>query len=110
MRYQSACIALCATSLLACGGHAARTMKMRSALDVGASQAAIAAINEELEVKGDADLPAKLEGDNALLVLDRGSIQQSLREFTKSERDFQASDKAIDMLDLSHNAADSIGK
>jgi tetratricopeptide (TPR) repeat protein len=96
--------------LVGCGGHEARTLKMRTALDEGNPRAAIAAVDEELEVDKPKDLPKKLEGDNAILVLDRASIQQSLTEFALSERDFEASDKAIDMLDLAHNAGDTIGE
>ena len=42
-------------------------------------------------------------------MLDRASIQQSLAQWQLSQNDFQAADKAIDMLDLAHNAGDSIG-
>jgi len=93
-----------------CAGHEARTANLRSALDVGDPKGAIVAINQELDVKSDKDLPSKLEGDNALLVLDRASVQQSIAAFDLAKQDFQASDKAIDMLDLAHNASDSIGK
>jgi uncharacterized protein len=93
-----------------CGGHTARTLPVRMALDDGHPRAAIAALNEELEVKSDKDLPDKVEGDNALLVLDRATIQQSLAQYELSKRDFGAADKAIDMLDLAHNAGDSIGE
>lgn len=93
-----------------CGGHEARTLKMRTALDVGDAKGAIAAINEELDVKKDTELPKDIKGDNAILVLDRASIQQSLVRFKLSQRDFEAADKAIDMLDLARNAGDSIGE
>ncbi len=93
-----------------CGGHEARTFKMRTALDAGDAKRAIAEINDELDVKDDKDLPKDLQGDNAILVLDRGSIQQSLVRFDLSKRDFEAADKAIDMLDLARNAGDSIGE
>ncbi len=96
--------------LTGCGGHELRTIQARSALDAGQPRQAIEHINKELGVGSDKDLPSDLEGDNALLVLDRGTIQQSLTQFELSERDFQASDKAIDMLDLAHNAGDSIGE
>lgn len=96
--------------LYGCGGHEARTIKMRTALDHGDARSAIAAINDELDVKEAKALPKEIKGDNALLVLDRGSIQQSLVEFEGSKRDFQAADKAIDMLDLERNAGDSIGE
>jgi hypothetical protein len=99
-----------ALALVGCGGHEMRTLKMRTALDAGQPRQAITHINEELGVDKDQELPKKVEGDDALLVLDRGTIQQSLTQFKLSEHDLQASDKAIDMLDLAHNAGDSIGE
>ena len=103
-------VGLSAAITSGCAGHEARTLNMRTALDAGNPREAIASLNEAMDVKSDRDLPKKLEGDNALLVLDRASIQQSIAAYALSEQDFQASDKAIDMLDLSHNASDSIGK
>lgn len=105
-----ACAASLSFTLAACGGHAERTLPMRTALDQGQPRAAIAALNAEMGAKDDADLPKDLAGDDALLVLDRASIQQSLAQFDHSRRDFQAADKAIDMLDLARNAGDSIGE
>ena len=92
-----------ATSFVAgCGGHVARTEVMRTALDANSPKAAIAAIDVELDVKGPEDLPVKIEGDNALLVLDRASIQQSLTEFKWSKRDYEAADKAIKLSRDAH--------
>jgi hypothetical protein len=85
-------------------------MQARSALDAGNPRQAIVTLNEQLEVKSDKDVPTDLGGDNALLVLDRGTIQQSLAQFALSKQDLQAADKAIDMLDLAHNTGDSIGE
>jgi len=99
-----------AQTLTGCGGHELRTIHARSALDAGQPRQAIEHINKELGVDHDKDLPSELAGDNALLVLDRGTIQQSLAQFALSQRDLQAADKAIDMLDLAHNAGDSIGE
>ena len=87
-----------------CGGHEARTLKTRTALDAGNAKGAIAALNEEMDVKQDTQLPKDMKGDDAILVLDRASIQQSLLRFKLSQRDFEAADKAIDMLDLARNA------
>ncbi len=96
--------------LVGCGGHEARTLKMRTALDVGNAKGALDALGEELDVKSPKDLPKDIKGDNAILVLDRASIQQGVAEFALSKRDFEAADKAIDMLDLARNAGDSIGE
>ncbi len=117
LAFSSPVRALLAAALLAtvpasvgCGGHEARTLRMRTALDEGNARAAIEAVNEELDVKSDKDLPKDIQGDNALLVLDRASIQQGAAKFDLSRRDFEAADKAIDMLDLARNAGDSIGE
>jgi uncharacterized protein len=102
--------ALCMVLTAGCGGHELRTLPVRTALDAGQPRHAIKEVNHALGVDGDQDLPKDMGGDNALLVLDRGTIQQSLTQFKLSQQDFQASDKAIDMLDLAHNAGDSIGE
>ena len=75
-----AAIAAASLALVGCGGHSARTLEMRTALDAGNPRGAIAALDEEMEVKSDKELPAKLEGDNALLVLDRASEAGDERE------------------------------
>jgi hypothetical protein len=110
VRALAALVLVAAPWLTGCGGHEARTLKMRTALDAGDAKGAIKALNEEMDVGSDKDLPRNIEGDNALLVLNRGSIQQSLARFDLSKQDFEAADKAIDMLDLAHNAGDSIGE
>ncbi len=114
-RVASAAAALPACLLLlavaeGCGGHSERTLPVRTALDHGQPREAIAALNKEMGVERDDQLPSKVEGDDALLVLDRATIQQSLAQYEPSKRDFQAADKAIDMLDLARNAGDSIGE
>lgn len=97
-----------ALTLLACG-HSARTEKMRTALDAGSLTAAVASLNDEMDLESEKALPKKM-GDEALFVLDRGSIQQARGKFALSKQDLQAADKAIEVLDISRNAVDSIGK
>jgi hypothetical protein len=103
-------VAMLAVLSTGCGGHELRTLPVRTALDAGQPRHAIEEVNRALGVDKDDDLPKDMGGDRALLVLDRGTIQQSLTQFKLSQHDFQASDKAIDMLDLAHNAGDSIGE
>ncbi len=96
--------------LVGCGGHIARTETARAALDRNAPREALSALNEELDVKRGDEMPKDIEGNNALVVLDRAMVHQSLGDYKNSQRDFQAADKAIDLLDLSHATADDIGK
>ncbi|WP_234022977.1 hypothetical protein [Sorangium cellulosum] len=79
------------------------------ALDRGAPAEAVAALNEELEVDTTAELPS-LEGDNALLLLDRGNVLLSMDRYKLSARDLGTADKSIDLLDMSRGAADALGK
>jgi uncharacterized protein len=104
-----ASLLLAAGGLFGCAGHEAQTLPVRSALDAGHPHKAIQALDEALGVAKDTDLPDDLTGDKALFLLDRATVQQSLARFDRSKTDFQAADKAIDMLDLAHNAGDSIG-
>jgi hypothetical protein len=85
-------------------------LPVRAALDEGQPREAIRLLDDEMGVKSDRDLPADMGSDHALYVLDRASIQQSVTQFDASKHDFEAADKAIDMLDLAHGAKDSIGE
>lgn len=105
----TATVALGSALLIGCSGHEARVETALAALDRGNEAAAMAALNEELEVEREEDLPA-LEGDAALLLLDRGTIQLARGKHQLSARDMGAADKAIDLLDLSRDSLDDVGK
>ena len=91
-----------------CASHSERTLPVRTALDVADAPGAIAALDALMDVKSPDELPRDLGSDGALYVLDRGSIQQSVGAFERSKRDLEAADKAVDMLDLAHDAKDDI--
>ena len=93
-----------------CASHSEQMLPVRFALDQGNPRGAIALLDETIGVKTDAELPADMQGDKALFVLDRGSIQQSIGGFDRSKVDLEAADKAVDMLDLAHDAKDTIGE
>jgi hypothetical protein len=102
--------ALAVAGLEGCASHSEITAPVRYALDVGDTHGAIALLDEDMGVKSPTDFPKDMgSSENALYVLDRGSIQQSIAQFDASKHDLEAADKAIDMLDLAHNAGDTIG-
>lgn len=107
------CLAVClmclAWLLVGCAGHESRVKAALDALDAGRPDEAIAHLNEEMEVETAEQLP-KMEGDNALLLLDRATILQSTDRYEMSQRDFQTADKAIEILDFKRGTADDIGK
>jgi hypothetical protein len=93
-----------------CASHSERMAPVRMALDAGQPREALRLLNDAMDVKTDKDFPADLGGENSLYILDRGSINQSVAQFDASKRDLESADKAVDMLDLAHGAADSIGE
>jgi hypothetical protein len=102
--------AVLALGLSACASHSDKTKPVRTALDAGNEKQALALINEDLDVKTAKDLPEKTGGDNALLLLDRAMVLQALQDYGLSSRDLETSDKQIEVLDLSRNAMDEIGR
>ena len=104
-------VAIAALSALeGCASHSDHMLPVRTALDMGQPGHAVELLNGEMDVKHDTDLPSDLGSDHALYLLDRGSIQQSVSHFDRSQHDFETSDKALDMLDLAHDAKDSIAE
>ena len=109
MRAQAACVALL-YALTGCAGHDSKTLAARTALDAGDPKGALKALNDELEVSSEKDLPKKTGGDNSLLLLDRAMVLQELEKYPLSSRDLEVSDKQIEVLDLSANAGADIGR
>jgi uncharacterized protein len=105
-------VVLVAVTLFAsgCAGHAARTVEARNALDRHDANLALALYNKELEVGSGKELPKKVSGDNALLLLDRSTILQELRDYEHSSRDLETADKQVEMLDFTRSSAHEIGR
>lgn len=109
---RAACVMMSfvALALAGCASHADKTLAARSALDAGDPKAALKALNEVLDVKSEKELPKDVGGDNSLLLLDRAMVLQELDQYPLSSRDLEISDKQIEVLDLSANAAADIGR
>lgn len=101
---------LFASCLIGCAGHAARTVEARKALDRHDPKQALSLYNKELEVGSGGELPKKVSGDNALLLLDRATISQELDQFANSSRDLETADKEVEMLDFTRSTAHEIGR
>jgi hypothetical protein len=93
-----------------CASHSERTLEARSALDAHNAAQALKLYNEELDVEKGSQLPEKTSGDNALLLLDRSMISQQLAAYPDSQRDLEAADKEVQMLDFTRSTADEIGR
>jgi tetratricopeptide (TPR) repeat protein len=103
-------IALCASFAGGCSGHSDRTATARQALDRHDAKGALALYNKELEVSSGKELPKKVDGDNALLILDRSLILQQLQDYQNSSRDLETADKQVEMLDFTRSSGHEIGR
>jgi tetratricopeptide (TPR) repeat protein len=97
-------------ALSGCASHSDKTKDIRSALDAGQPARALKLLNEQLETSSEKQLPEKIGGDTPLWLLDRAMVLQELESYQWSSRDLEVSDKQVEMLDFSRNAAHEIGK
>ncbi len=103
-------IAVTLLSLAGCAGYESRVVGALEALDRGQPDQAVAELNEEMSLDGSDQLPADMRTDDALLVLERGTIQLWRSDYSHATRDLGAADKGIELLDMSRDAADDLGK
>ncbi|MDI1431674.1 hypothetical protein [Polyangium sorediatum] len=109
---RAACVITFALGALAnagCAGHEVRVRDSLAALDRGSMDQAVVALNRELGVKSSGELPA-VTRDEALLLLDRGSIHLAMGQYERASRDFGAADQAMEVLDLSTSKAADLGR
>jgi tetratricopeptide (TPR) repeat protein len=99
-----------ALAVAGCASHSDKTKAFRTALDAGQPKKALEEVNGMLDVDSAKELPEETSGDNALLLLDRGMVLQSIDDYKLSSRDLETSDKQIEVLDFSRNAVHDIGK
>jgi len=112
MLARAACVVMClvALALAGCASHSDKTLAARTALDAGDPKGALKALNEVMDVKTEKELPKDVGGDNSLFLLDRAMVLQELDQYPLASRDLEISDKQIEVLDLSANAAADIGR
>ncbi|MDI1443284.1 hypothetical protein [Polyangium sp. 6x1] len=109
---RAACVITFALGALAntgCAGHDVRVRDSLAALDRGSMEQAVAALDQELGVKSPGEIPP-VSRDEALLLLDRGSIHLAMGKYEQASRDLGAADQAIEVLDLSTSKAADIGR
>jgi len=94
--------------VIACKTFSDRTRATRSALDAYDPNAALRASNRALGVRSAEVLPDSLGKNDALLLLDRAMVLQSVQKYALSSRDFQVADKALEVLDFSRSTSDEI--
>ncbi len=103
-------LVLCGTLTAGCADHASHTLRARTALDAGQGEQAVQSLDKELQVDRAEDLPAKIEGDKVLILLDRAMVLNQLEKYKLVSRDLEIADKQLEILDFKRGTQDEIGK
>ena len=103
-------LVLCGTLTAGCADHASHTLRARTALDAGQADQAVQSLDKELEVDRAEDVPAKIESDKVLLLLDRAMVLDQLEKYKLVSRDLEIADKQLEILDFKRGTQDELGK
>ena len=104
-------IAILGILLLAgCATYTDRIRAAEQTIAGGDLHSAVAKIDALLDVEDPGMLPRKWGSDGALLVLERGMLQQALRTYALSARDLGAAVKQIDLRDLGRDPLGTVAK
>lgn len=98
-----------ALSAPGCATYSDRIRAAQKDVDLGDYQAAIDELDKTLGVDED-QLPESFGSDNALNILNRATLKQSLKKYKSSSVDFGAADKELDYIDISNDTVGEIGK
>jgi uncharacterized protein len=105
--------ALVVAWLLVASGCATYTDRMQTAtqaVQAGAYADGLTALNKALKVDADDELPSRWRSTDALTVLERGIVLQSLGKYRESSTNLSAAEQEIELLDLRRNGVDALGK
>lgn len=112
-RSHRALAALASLVMLIGSGCATYTDRMQiatQAVQAGAYADGLSALNKALKVDSGSELPTRWRSTDALTVLERGVVLQSLGHYKESSQNLSAAEQEIELLDLRRNGIDALGK
>ncbi len=95
-------------ALVGCASYTDRVRDAQRSVLSGEHETAITVINEELGVDDSRLQPDRLNGDRALLLLERAALLQALGEYDQSSLDLIAAEDRLEWVDLSSGTAESV--
>jgi tetratricopeptide (TPR) repeat protein len=93
-----------------CATYSEKTKSMRDKMSSGDYNGGLKEINGLLKVKQADEFPSKWNADDALLLLERGSLLIAQEKHEKSATTLKAADDHLELLDIANDTAGNIGK
>ncbi len=87
----------------ACATYSDKTDAARDALTRGDYPGSVKQWNKILKVRGAEDLPKKWKKNHALVILERATVLQAMREYEASASNFSVADKELELLDIARD-------
>lgn len=97
-------------TLTGCATYSDTVRQTHHSVAIGDMNGAITTINQRLQVDHSTQLPANLEKDRVLLLLERGTLLQAIGDYEGARRDMMIADQHLDWLDMSSTEADVIAE
>lgn len=102
---------LVAVALLAgCATYTDELQPVRDAAVAGRTEAAVDLLNERLDVDSAAEVPAELDEQDVLWLLERGALVQALGDYERSARDLALADQNLEVLDVTRAKATDLAR
>jgi tetratricopeptide (TPR) repeat protein len=109
-RFLCAWAALVSTGVAGCATYAERTAHGRASVAEGAYDDAVGSFNRALGVDARDEMPRRLRSETALILLERAMVSQAQGYYDASARDLEEADERLEILDISNDAAGTVGK
>lgn len=93
-----------------CATYSDRMQSATEAVQAGAYAEGLKDLNKALKVDSEQELPSRWRSTDALTVLERAIVLQSLGQYKESSRDLSAAEQEIELLDLRRNGIDGLSK
>ena len=93
-----------------CATYTDRMQTATQAVEAGAYTESLSELNAALRVDSEAELPERWRKSDALTVLERSIVLQSLGRYADSRRDLQAAEQEVELLDLRVDGIGALSK
>ncbi|MDE0885535.1 MAG: hypothetical protein OSB70_08390 [Myxococcota bacterium] len=107
---QFSLLCLASLALSGCATYSDRMLDAQQDVEAGRYEEGIDRINKSAGLPGDGSLPATLNSESALGLLNRATLEQALFRFDQSSQDFQFADGELEYLDIANDTAGNIGR
>jgi tetratricopeptide (TPR) repeat protein len=108
--FKAILLAIIAAHAVGCATYSDITADARMEAGAGRYDEATRLFDKRLGVKDPGEIPDRIKSNEALMLLERGTLLQAQQDYENSKKNFSAADKELELLDIASDPAGSIGR